>query len=140
VSYTVQIDHINFERNEAEGTDGSVYYLILSPCPDDPCNHVCRSHPRMVHHYERQAFRRGKSGHRANASAEDIANDHANVWGWDGNQEAPTLTPSFLALDAKGDRVLRPYRMHSYLTKGRLDVLGDSTVQLHPNPVPCHDD
>jgi hypothetical protein len=34
----------------------------------------------------------------------------ARVWGWDGNPETPTLTPSILA----------PGQWHGYLTAGRL--------------------
>lgn len=141
MTYTVQLEHVYVGRDEEEGTDGAAYYLILSPCLDNPCDHVCKAHPRMVHRYERQAFRRGGSGHRRNATAEEIADDKANVWGWDGNEAAPSLTPSFLAQETnkQGKRV-RPYRMHSYLTAGALQVLSDSTVLLHPNPVPCWDE
>lgn len=128
--YAVQVDSIDFGRDEAAGTDGAVWYLILTPCTDQPCRHVCEAHPRTVHMYERQAFRRGSFGHRLNASAEEIADDRANVWGWDG-ANPPTLTPSFLA--EKG----RPYRMHSFLRAGAIDLCGDSTVRLAAHPVPC---
>lgn len=130
-TFTVQIEHISFARNDERGEDGAVWYLILSPCPDDPCTHVCRIHPRMKHQYERQAFRLGDFGHRLNASAEDIAANRANVWGWDGNLEAPTLTPSYLAHEE------REYRMHSFLRAGQLDLCGDSTVVLANPAVPC---
>jgi hypothetical protein len=132
-AFTVQIMRISFARHETRGEDGAVWYLILSPCSDDPCTHVCEAHPRMVHRYERQGFRRGAFGHRLDATPEEIAGDRANVWGWDGNEAAPTITPSFLAAHD------RPYVMHSFLRAGKLDLCGDSTVTLHPAPVPCRD-
>ena len=46
------------------------------------------------------------------------------VWNWDGNKEAPTLTPSYL-IDQ-----LPNYRIHLYFTKGKIDLLKDSTVEL----------
>jgi Family of unknown function (DUF6527) len=131
--YTVQVDHISFDRNEERGEDGAVWFLILSPCPDDPCTHICGAHPQMVHTYERQGFRRGKFGHRKNATRQEVADNRANVWGWDGNTVAPTLTPSFLA--AQG----RPYRLHSYITQGQLVLCADSTVQAVKAPVQCTD-
>lgn len=137
--FTVQIEHVQFARDDKRGEDGAVYYLILTPCTERPCRHECEAHPQMTHHYERQAFRRGAFGHRLDATPEDIANDRANVWGWDGNCEAPTLTPSYLALDTKDGKQLRPYRMHSFLTAGRIALCGDSTVTLHPSPTPCSD-
>lgn len=143
--YTVLVDRIYFQRDERENTDGAVVYVVLSPCPGDPpgqpCVHTCTIHPGMRHHYEMQRFRRGAHGHRANATSEEIADDRAHVWGWDGNETAPTLRPSFLGMenDKKG-RTIRPYRMHSYLTAGRLEILNDSTVVLDPNGRSCHDD
>lgn len=128
--FTVQVDHISFGRDEKRGEDGAVIYLILTPCSDEPCRHVCTAHTKMNHHYERQAFRRGQFGHRLDATEEEKATNRANVWGWDGSQ-APTLTPSFLAHEG------RPYRMHSFLKAGQLELCGDSTVTLVPNPVPC---
>jgi hypothetical protein len=47
-----------------------------------------------------------------------------NVWGWDGNKEQPTLTPSFLL------NYLPAYRIHLYFTKGKINLLSDSTVVL----------
>jgi hypothetical protein len=130
-NYTVQVDHIVFGRDDKRGEDGAVWYLLLTPCTDDPCTHACTAHPGMRHHYERQAFRLGGFGHRLDATDEEKQTDCANVWGWDGNRAAPTLTPSYLA--KKG----RPYVMHSFLKAGRLDLCGDSTVTHAPNPQPC---
>lgn len=139
-AFTVQVENIQFAHNPVTGEDGAVYYLLLTPCTDDPCRHICKAHPKMAHHYERQGFRRGGFAYRLNATPEEQADDRANLWGWDGNQEAPTLMPSFLALAEKKGKQLRPYRMHSYLRAGKLDVLSDSTVTAHPSPTPCWDD
>lgn len=136
MTYTVQIERIQFARDAKRGEDGAAWYLILSPCEEcklDPNHHSCVAHPGMVHDYERQAFRRGAFGHRFDATPQEIADDKANVWGWDGNTAAPTLAPSFLAV------AHRPYRLHSFLTAGQLQLCGDSTVTLHPNPTPCSD-
>lgn len=127
----MQVSRITFHRNDAEGTDGSVLYLILSPCTERPCTHICATHPEMDHHYELQRFRRGDFGHRRNATPEAIAKDEANVWGWDGN-DPPTILPSFLA---KTDR---PYIMHSHLRAGKIDLCADSTVRLVES-TPCID-
>lgn len=125
--YEALIDHIQFARDEARGEDGAVWYLVLSPCEQcktNPDHHRCAAHPGMVHHYERQAFALDGPKHRPGASADDIANDRANIWKWDGNTSAPTIEPSFLA--AHG----RPYRMHSYVRGGKLDLCSDSDVTL----------
>jgi hypothetical protein len=121
MTYEVLIDHVHFERDDKRGEDGAVWYLILGE-PEPRV--VCSVHPGRRHHYERQAFRRGAFGHRLDATKEEIDDDRANVWGWDGNTEAPTLTPSYLA------KKHRPYCMHSFLRRGRLDLCGDSTVAL----------
>jgi hypothetical protein len=137
--FTVQVEQVHFQRDDKRGEDGAIYYLLLTPCTERPCTHVCATHPEMAHHYERQGFRLGGSGHRLDASAEDIKQDRANIWGWDGNREAPTLTPSYLALDVKNGETIRPYRMHSFLRSGRIELCGDSTVTLHPSPAACVD-
>lgn len=45
------------------------------------------------------------------------------VWGWDGNKEAPSLTPSFLMETDK-------LKVHLYLTAGKVNLLSDSNVEL----------
>ena len=121
MSYEVLIDHIQFSRDDKRGEDGAVWYMILGEQNDRV---VCSVHPKRKHHYERQAFRRGRNGHRLDATPEEVAKDYANVWGWDGNTAAPTILPSFLA--KKG----RPYCLHSFLRGGKLELCGDSTVTL----------
>lgn len=121
MSYEVLIDHISFGKDEARGEDGAVWYLILG----EPNERVeCARHPKRTHHYERQAFARGGSRHRPGATAAEIAANTANIWGWDGNTAEPTITPSFLADQG------RPYRMHSFVRRGKLELCGDSTVTL----------
>lgn len=129
-AYEVQVDHINFARHDGRGEDGAVWYCILGE-PNERV--VCPLHPLRSHHYERQPFRLGAHGFRLDATEREKAEDTANVWGWDGNQSAPTVTPSFLAVAD------RPYRMHSFLRGGRLELCGDSTVQLIDPPTPCWD-
>lgn len=136
--FTVQIERIQFHRNDTRGEDGAVLYLFLQPCRrlgacSPRCVHVCATHPEMEHHYARQAFRRGPSGYRLDSTPEEQAQNFANVWGWDGDTAAPTLTPSYLVHEGV------PFRMHSYLTKGQLQLLADSTVVHHPAPKQCKD-
>jgi hypothetical protein len=52
------------------------------------------------------------------------------VWGWDGNVQAPTLTPSYLTWWTHGDGV--EVRFHCFVRQGRLEVLGDSVIGLLP--------
>lgn len=124
--------------------DGEAFYEIHVPCADTPrCETVCTEPvcasarlrgEAFHHHYERQLFAsKAKGGQHQlkGATEEDIEGDRANVWEWDGSRDAPTLTPSFLGVerDRKG-RTVRPFRVHLYLTKGRIDLLSDSTVTL----------
>lgn len=134
---TVQVDQITFRRNEKEDSDGYVIYLITKPCHDQPCTHVCATHAQRSHHYERQLFRRGTNGYRKDATDEEKSSNRANVWGWDGNEQAPSLSPSFLA-NRTNDEGLG-YLLHSYLKAGRLDLCGDSTVTLVEPAVKCVD-
>jgi hypothetical protein len=117
----VLVAHVSFSRHDGRGEDGAVWYLILGEPAEGV---VCATHPGRRHHYERQAFRRGSAGHRLDATPEEIAQNRANVWEWDGSAQAPTVTPSFLAHEG------RPYRLHSFLRVGRLELCGDSTVAL----------
>jgi len=140
--YKVHITHIAFTPDPVAGTDGAVWYLITAPCEicrTRPDHHACAIHPGMWHYYERQPFRRGAAGHRRNATPQEIAEDHANVWGWDGSVTAPTVLPSFLALAIKNGTRLRPYQLHSFLRAGRLELCADSTVILDPDPQSCWD-
>lgn len=57
-----------------------------------------------------------------------------NAWGFNGDVERPTLTPSILvhshgALDEQGQRYETP-RCHSFVTDGRIAYCGDSTHAL----------
>ncbi|MEM3857517.1 MAG: DUF6527 family protein [Thermoprotei archaeon] len=49
--------------------------------------------------------------------------NNRNVWSWDGNKEAPTLTPSFLYHD-------QDVRIHLFLKHGKIELLPDSTAKL----------
>ncbi len=55
-------------------------------------------------------------------------------WGWDGNAEAPTFTPSVL--------VTMPWRnmvCHSFVRAGMIEFLGDCTHALKGQTVPLPD-
>ena len=77
--------------------DGIVWYEVLHE--DRPI-------------YLRQLFVKGSniSGH----------NDISNVWGWDGDRENPTLTPSFVWSEG---------RLHLFVRHGNLEILPDTTVK-----------
>lgn len=51
-------------------------------------------------------------------------------WGWNGDLERPTFTPSILVrMDFTGDRI--PSKIcHSFVTDGRIQFLGDCTHEL----------
>lgn len=55
-------------------------------------------------------------------------------WWWDGNLEAPTLTPSILS--GMNDEARR---CHSFLTAGVFDFLGDCAHSLKGQSVPMPD-
>lgn len=57
------------------------------------------------------------------------------AWGWDGNTEAPTFSPSILVTGTWGmDRVER--RCHSFVKNGKIEFLGDCTHDLAGQTVP----
>lgn len=126
--------HPEYWARDHPGEDGAVYYEILIPCTCTPrCNIVCEK-PACVeaqkagrpfhHHYERQAFARDGPKKRPGATEEDVREDRANIWGWNGDRAAPTITPSFLGFKH------RPYRVHLFLTRGEIVLCDDSTVVL----------
>lgn len=60
-------------------------------------------------------------------------------WGWNGNAEAPTFTPSVLVTypgpDA-GQNGAPPAVCHSFVVDGMMQMLGDSTHSLAGKTVP----
>ncbi len=50
-------------------------------------------------------------------------------WTFNGDQDAPTFTPSYLATSTFGDKH-EPRRCHSYLKDGKLQFLPDCTHEL----------
>ena len=57
----------------------------------------------------------------------------AGAWGYNGNPEAPTFTPSVLMSTWYWDEVTQakiPYVCHSFVTDGRINFLGDCTHAL----------
>jgi hypothetical protein len=91
--------------------DGQVVYTLEVDCDDGEV----RNYPLI------QPFRRG----------EPLLHPHPrlHVWSWDGNQESPTLSPSYLVRfcwpGLEGEQVV-----HLYLRDGQIDLLGDSTAIL----------
>jgi hypothetical protein len=45
------------------------------------------------------------------------------IWDWDGNKNEPTLRPSIVAEQPN-------FRAHFYLTRGKIELLSDSTVSV----------
>jgi hypothetical protein len=77
-------------------------------------------------------------------TAHSITVNAADGWGWNGDLERPTFTPSVLvhshatlidstlegaALTAPGNCTVTP-QCHSFVTEGRIQFLGDSTHPL----------
>lgn len=133
---TVQVDGVQVHgERHADGEEGAVWYLVLVPhAGAETC---CATHPGALHCYERQPFRRGTHGFLEGASTADVNSNRANVWGWDGNRETPTLSPSFWA-DRTGSPVA-PYVLHCFFRAGRIDLCPDSTVRLETVPRRCVD-
>lgn len=50
-----------------------------------------------------------------------------HVWQWDGNRETPTLKPSFLYC-------CKEWRVHLFLTAGRIEPCGDQTARVLTEP------
>lgn len=92
--------------------DGVVWYEIK--CPDGR------------YHFMMQPFRKGAAGDFKTPSGE-----RKHCWGWDGDWEHPTLTPSFLCetwdplLDGNKENHVR---VHLFLVKGKIQLCGDSNV------------
>ena len=49
--------------------------------------------------------------------------NNRNVWAWDGNRDAPTLTPSYRVW------VGEPHVLHLHVSGGKLDILPDSNIE-----------
>lgn len=65
--------------------------------------------------------------------------DKSPVWQWDGNVEAPTLSPSLLVtyqdLSGEGENEV----CHSFIKAGQIEFLGDCTHALAGKTVPIPD-
>lgn len=137
----IRVEHVQFfdehpikwggsEENAYPGCDGAVWYEIEYDVPGAQAHMLDGSiRPDKAYSYMMQPFRRGSNGKRPGFENEGNA-DRGNVWGWDGNREAPTLTPSFLCEDPGrgGEHPLPPVRVHLHLTKGHIELGGDSSV------------
>lgn len=61
---------------------------------------------------------------------------HSPAWIWDGNLEAPTISPSIKTESGNPDK---PFVCHSFLQAGVFDFLTDSTHSLSGCKVPIPD-
>lgn len=133
---TIQISGVRFyDEPRPDGEAGWVHYLILLPLTPERGDFRCLAHPGLDHWHEGQPFRIGPWKPRDGASPEAIAQNSANLWGWNGVKDPATLTltPSLGLFPGPG----RPYNAHLFLTNGRIQLCGDATVTVHPNPTPC---
>jgi hypothetical protein len=74
--------------------------------------------------YLRQPF--AKAG---NFEVGGVKDDFHNVWAWNGNREAPSLTPSFLAEWTRSFSNIA-YVVHIYLTDGKIVNSGSTNIEL----------
>lgn len=140
---TIQVERLQFfdehpiknskDEDAYPGCSGAVWYLVLVPCTcKTPCEICCATHPGQHHSYLMQPFSFDGQKFRPGSTPEEQRENRANVWAWDGNRQAATVTPSFLCLWS-GPRV------HSFLKAGRIELCGDSELILHPSPAACVD-
>jgi hypothetical protein len=107
------------ERADRGGQDGCVRYRIPNyPFLTGPNIEDVVYHPWEIS----QAFHRGPF-----ALLTDRSGLKWQTWEWDGDREAPTLSPSFLC-ERPAHTI--PFRLHLYFRKGKVELLGDSTVVL----------
>lgn len=108
------------------GAEGTVFYVI-----EDTSRRNDSDGGWAVVTHLHQPFARDGPKHYKGATEEEVRKNVANIWKWDGNREAPTLDPSFLCVYPSEPG----FRIHSYLRGGKLELLGDSTVNAHA-PMP----
>ncbi len=78
-------------------------------------------------------------------TVEDVPNRQGPIWGYNGNPDAPTFTPSILVqyngTDAGQNRadgrLAPPAICHSFVTNGHIQFLGDCTHALAARPSKC---
>jgi hypothetical protein len=116
-------------NNAYPGCDGAVLYELYYP---DGVDLQGPNTPKPnLHHwsYMMQPFALGNMRLRPGATQEEINDNRANIWGWDGNREAPTLQPSFLC-----DDKLMGVKVHLFLVKGQIQLCSDSNVTVGEVP------
>ena len=70
----------------------------------------------------------------AHCGIHTIVTEGGGAWGWDGNEEAPTFTPSVLLTDPSRNRVC-----HSFVRGGMVEYLNDCTHADAGKTVPLPD-
>lgn len=110
------------------GCSGAVIYELYYP---DGVNLGTPEKP-IIHHwsYMMQPFALGGQRIKPGATEEEIKNNLANIWGWDGNREAPTIQPSYVCDDKRMGA-----RIHSFVVKGQLQLCPDSNVTVGEVPL-----
>ena len=126
-----------YSQEDERGCEGHVLYELTKPCSAgcraglegenwthsavEEREQATRDLPwHTKFRYLAQPFHRGGQRLYRGATAEEIAENRANVWAWDGNREAPSLTPSYYFLgrqDPKGRYPDWP-AVHIHLTRG----------------------
>lgn len=115
-------------NNAYPGCDGAVIYELYYP--DGVALPVPGKQP-AIHHwsYFMQPFALGGHRLKPGATEEEIRKNLANIWGWDGNRELPTLTPSFAGHDERMGA-----KVHLHLVKGQIQLCPDSNVTVGEVP------
>ena len=88
----IRIERIVFMDPPEHGVEGRVWYELGGDLPEGSCSAMMQPFSR--------AGARNRAGH---------------VWQWDGNREAPTLSPSYLCTDGVN-------RVHLFLRAGKIDA------------------
>ncbi len=65
-------------------------------------------------------------------------NDIGASWGWNGDLEKPTITPSILVTMGTDDPAIK-LRCHSYVRNGMIEFLSDCTHELAGKTVEMHE-
>lgn len=122
-----------YDKEDERGCEGMVLYELTKPCnpgctaehspPDERWGEASRALPLHTEfRYLSQPFHSGGQRHYKGATAEEITENRANVWAWNGNKEAPTLTPSYYFLGRNDPKKRYPDwpAVHIFVTNGRI--------------------
>ena len=114
----------NEDKPVYPGVDGAVRYELKFYRTDEEIAEIRKTSPDFENPYVCDLYRQPFS--RKGPYQQEHPASH--VWGWDGNREAPTLTPSFML---SGDPA---FKVHLFFQAGKINLLPDSTVTLEGTP------